>query len=433
MEVIDNYKILQELKTQVIQWMESISYDSYTCVLKIKQEETFTTSNLLPVSFTYTDLCIMDMQVFIQKKRLCLQVTGFDNIKTQILNIPQMIFPMEDSEYYEKKSLSNNSLEKIVTNYTIPENTFKQIIEKIFEKIKDLGLIDESIYLQNNIKYMLVFNSSHYEYYHHISYAYFSLCLMEIYKNQRYTSSDSILLTSHYNYLEDIIVLHEEIQKFKQSINLPVNTYKVIFHNKVASALINMIVEALDGQNIWAKNSFLTDKIHKKIFGDNINIIEEPCLENSIFNASIDMEGINIQRKYLVKNGIPKLILLNREYASKFHLEPTGNGWFFDIGYTNIFLEPGLWNMQELIEHMHTGIIIMETIGSGFHINNGEISICIKGFYYENKIFKGSVTGTLSGNIIEIMNDNILGNDLNLDDSLCSPSILIQAMTFAPV
>jgi predicted Zn-dependent protease len=156
-------------------------------------------------------------------------------------------------------------------------------------------------------------------------------------------------------------------------------------------------------------------------------------VKDSIYNGTVDMDGIKIEKKFLVKDGVVETMLLNREYAHKFDKDSTGNGWDFSIDYTNIYLEPGSLGFEELIQHMSTGIVVMEAIGPGFHSNNGEVSICIKGLYYENGIFKGTINGTLSGNIIHIMENVTIGNDISFESSLCSPSIQVEPMTFAPV
>ena len=59
----------------------------------------------------------------------------------------------------------------------------------------------------------------------------------------------------------------------------------------------------------------------------------------------IDDEGIPVKEKYLIKEGIFKTKLVNKELAKKLKIEPTGNGFKqspksdVEIGITNVILQ----------------------------------------------------------------------------------------------
>jgi PmbA protein len=160
--------------------------------------------------------------------------------------------------------------------------------------------------------------------------------------------------------------------------------------------------------------------------------VEDPNMHGSIYNALVDYSGIPIEKKNIIDNGIVNSFLLNLEYGQKLQMQPTGNSWYGAIGYTNIYAKPGSFTYEELVKNMNTGIIVKSILGSGFDEETGEISVSIKGFYIENGEFKGTVNGTINGNILKIMKNVELANDMIFDQEMNCPSIELEPMKFAP-
>lgn len=429
---------LQKIKITIQNLMKKINVDSYTCVLTVSQKEQINTSNLENIAFEDISKSGAIFRIFYKNKRYIFTITGLDDLENQIEQIPIATQYMQDSEYYELQGLNHEFVHTKINNFIVPTDKFKSITKELFDKIKSFAingikLIDDAIYITNYISTNLTFNGNGFEYLSEKSSAGLYISLMADDGKEKYTSYDDIKLNADTNYLLTINEINDRITKYQQQITIPINKYEVIFHNMVSSNLLEMIVEGLDGELVWQKKSFLMEKIGQKIFNDNVNIIEDPCMPNSIYNSPVDMEGVDIYKKYLVQNGVVQTLLLDREYATKFKQKSTGNGWSFSIGYTNIYLEPGHESLEELIKTSNECIVIMETIGNGFNVNNGEISVCVKGLYYKDNKFQGTVNGTLSGNLIEIMQNIKIGKDIVFDSSLSCPSIKVGLMTFAPL
>lgn len=424
---------LQDLKSKVQQYMEHIKVDSYTAILRIGSNQKITTNNLCKVALEDHHTFTGAFQVFYNKKKYNFSVTNSDALKEQIYDIPLATASMEEAEYYEFESIPHAPMENIASHFTLSTHELLQVAESLLNTIKNINLVDDTILITSSISDSLIFNKANYAQYNHTSSSSLYMELLDNKGEKKYEGSFYGKVYAHMNYQSHVKEILDEIEKSKQEINLPTGTYKIIFHNKVSSELLDMIVNALMGDNLWQKQSFLADKLNEKVFGSAINIMENPHMPNSLYNSSVDMEGTPTSEKYLVKNGVVTSLLLNREYAHKFKTLSTGNGWNFDIGYTNIFLQPGTSSLDDMLKEMHTGIVVMQTLGPGFHVHNGEISISIKGFYVENGSFKGAVNGTLNGNIVHILQKVNIGNDINYDFSLACSSIEVSPMTFASV
>ena len=91
------------------------------------------------------------------------------------------------------------------------------------------------------------------------------------------------------------------------------------------------------------ERSALAGREGDKIASANVSLKEVPDLKEGRVCRRIDDEGIPVKEKYLIKEGIFKTQLVNKELAKKLKIEPTGNGFKqspksdVEIGITNVF------------------------------------------------------------------------------------------------
>ena len=121
---------------------------------------------------------------------------------------------------------------------------------------------------------------------------------------------------------------------------------------------------ALGTEASYAGTSFLTpDKLGSFQYGSEIvNITADATLPGGLGTFGYDDEGVPAQRSYLVKDGIFVGYLTSRETASRFGQRSNGamraDGWGSIplIRMTNINLEPGDWELEDLIAATDDGI-----------------------------------------------------------------------------
>ncbi len=121
---------------------------------------------------------------------------------------------------------------------------------------------------------------------------------------------------------------------------------------------------ALGTEASYAGTSFLTpDKLGTFRYGSEIvNITADATLPGGLGTFGYDDEGVPAQRTYLVKDGIFVGYLTSRETAS--HLGQHSNGTMRADGWgsiplirmTNINLEPGEWDLDDLLADTDDGI-----------------------------------------------------------------------------
>lgn len=156
----------------------------------------------------------------------------------------------------------------------------------------------------------------------------------------------------------------------------------------------------------YAGTSFLTtEKLGNFRYGsDIVNLVADATVEKGLGTFGYDDEGVPAQRVYLVKEGIFTGYLTDRQYAAELGMEKStgaarASGWdrIPIVRMTNINLEPGDWEFEELISDTKEGLFI-ETNRSwsiddrrlnflfgteiGYRIVNGEMKELIKNATY---------------------------------------------------
>ncbi|MEW6724746.1 MAG: TldD/PmbA family protein [Bacillota bacterium] len=137
--------------------------------------------------------------------------------------------------------------------------------------------------------------------------------------------------------------------------------YEVILE---PAAVMNMISFLAMGFSAVAYNegrSFLSGKLGQQIVGENITIWDDG-LDPRGHAVPFDLEGIPKRRLMLVEKGVAKSICYDSFAA---HLEPGKRSTGHSVGMpqfgaipTNIFIEPGLATVEEMIASTRRGILV---------------------------------------------------------------------------
>ncbi len=206
---------------------------------------------------------------------------------------------------------------------------------------------------------------------------------------------------------------------------------KVLFIPRVASSLLGYLVAAIDGSSISNKASFLLDSLNCKIFPNFIDIIDDPFVKRGLGSNSFDSDGVATKKQNIITAGVLNTYLLSNYFAKKLQLSPTGHGG----GIYNLFINSTspMLSYEQLIQKMHTGLIVTETIGHGVNLVTGDYSKGAFGFWVENgKIMYPVEEITIAGNLKEMFNNIVaIGSDLDYQNNIVTGSILIDSLTIA--
>ncbi|MEN8251231.1 MAG: TldD/PmbA family protein [Bacteroidota bacterium] len=202
--------------------------------------------------------------------------------------------------------------------------------------------------------------------------------------------------------------------------------------------------------------SIFSDKLGKKVAEDFINIIDDGTLQNNRGAINIDDEGNEVQKTYLVKNGILNSYIHDRISANFYGVEPTGNGRRQDFRNIPIprmrstYMEPGPHTREEMFANVNYGVYVDKFSNGQVNIGAGDFTFFVKsGYLIEN----GKLTDPIKdiniiGNGPQALADiSMAANDYKVDDGTWTcgkdgqgvpvtvglPSVLVKKLTVGGV
>lgn len=154
------------------------------------------------------------------------------------------------------------------------------------------------------------------------------------------------------------------------------------------------------------KTSIFSDKMGKSVAKDFINIIEDGTLPNNRGSINIDDEGNEVQKIYLVKDGLLNSYIHDRISAEYYGVDPTGNGRrqsFRNVPIPRMrstYMEPGPHSKEDIISSVDYGVFVDNFSNGQVNIGAGDFTFFVKSGYL---IEKGKLTRV-------IKDINIIGN-----------------------
>lgn len=221
--------------------------------------------------------------------------------------------------------------------------------------------------------------------------------------------------------------------------SLKTGVYKAVFRYDVMTSILQAFSSVFSGEAALKKLTLLTDKIDAKVFGDNINIIDDPFCDKAVIKQPFDDEGVPCYTKNIVENGVFKGFMHNLSSADFFNTKSTGNGFkagiagSVNVSPTNLYLQPGEKTLEDVISTMDEGILITDVNGlhAGLNPISGAFNVQASGFEIKDgKIDKPVTLFVVSSNFYELLNNiEEIANDL--EDNfmgVAAPSVKIKSV-----
>jgi len=210
----------------------------------------------------------------------------------------------------------------------------------------------------------------------------------------------------------------------------------VVFDQRVASSLLGDIFQAISGDSIMRKSSFLVGKLEEKIGSDLLTVIDDGRIAGGLGSRPFDSDGLPTQKTVVIENGKLNSYLLNTYTAKKLGLKSTGNATRGlsgppSVTCNNFFIQPGKTSLKEIISSVKNGFLVTDLMGFGVNIVTGDYSRGAAGIWIENgeltfPVEEVTIAGSLKDMLKEIV---MVGNDLEMRDRISAPTLKIEKMT----
>lgn len=216
--------------------------------------------------------------------------------------------------------------------------------------------------------------------------------------------------------------------------------YPVVLSRDVSTSILRAFSSVFSGDAALRRMTVLADKKGQKVFGDNINILDDPFCDKALIKTSFDDEGVPCKTKHVVQNGVFNGLLHTLKTANFFKEAPTGNGHraggALTSGPTNLYLQEGSLTKDEIIATVNDGIYITEVNGlhAGLNPISGDFNVQSSGFVIKDgKLDRPITLFVLSGNFYELMNNvEEIGNDIEPRfTGVAAPTIKIGSLAIS--
>jgi PmbA protein len=194
----------------------------------------------------------------------------------------------------------------------------------------------------------------------------------------------------------------------RRPTEIPAGRYTVILEPAAVLDLVGFLFYDFAATAVEDKRSCFTDRIGKKIFGDNITIWDDVYHP---FQAGppFDGEGVPRQKVLLVDRGVPKNLVYARGTAKRLKAKPTGHGLSLPNEWgeapLNLVFAGGKTSTDEMIASTEKGILVTRfwyirevdpyqkiltgmTRDGTFLVENGKVTGAVKNFRFNQSMIE---------------------------------------------
>jgi PmbA protein len=214
-------------------------------------------------------------------------------------------------------------------------------------------------------------------------------------------------------------------------------TLPVVFDSRISGGFVSALAGAVSGPSIARGTSFLRDRLGELVFGEDIEIVDDPSVLRGVRSKPFDGEGVKPMRRSIIEKGRLTTWFLDLRSARQLGLQTTGHaargaGGPPSPSPTNLALMPGTLTPEALIGEISQGLYVTEMMGMGVNGVTGDYSRGAAGFWIENGKLTYPVSEmTVAGNMKEMFRDLTPASDLVRRYGIDAPTIRIGAMTVA--
>ena len=208
----------------------------------------------------------------------------------------------------------------------------------------------------------------------------------------------------------------------------------VLFEAPIASSLLGHFVGAVSGGSLYRKSSFLLDQLDQPVFAPHSNIEDIPDICKGLASSPFDDEGVRVQTRRIIENGVLRGYFLGSYSARKLGLRTTGNaGGNHNLVLRASGVQSGELDFAGLLKQMGRGLLVTELLGSGVNAVTGDYSRGAAGFWVEDGEIRYPVQEiTIAGNLKDMYRNIVaVGNDMLVQGSRQCGSVLVDGMTVA--
>ena len=208
--------------------------------------------------------------------------------------------------------------------------------------------------------------------------------------------------------------------------SVPGGKYTLVVDSECAGKLLTPVLNALGGYPLQQKNSFLSGSLGKKLFPENLTVMDLPRTKGNTGCRLFDSEGVATREMPVIEKGVVKTYFLNTYISNKMGLEPTVE----DATRIKVLPTGGYLTQADVLQKAGTGILVTGFNGGNSNPATGNFSYGIEGFYFKGgKIVHPVREMLITGSFLDLWNKLLAA----ADDARPCLSKLVPTLAFNDV
>ena len=186
----------------------------------------------------------------------------------------------------------------------------------------------------------------------------------------------------------DVVVTAED---FAKTVVKSLNARKIdslkgsmlLSPSAVNELIQGVLTFSINSNNVQKKTSRFAKKVGKKVTSNKLTVIDDATFTDGLSAESFDREGVAHKKNVIIDKGMLKRYIYNTYTADKDKTKSTGNasggtGSPPSVGSTNLIIEGGNKNLDQMIGEIKKGVMINRFSGNVNPVN-GDFSGVVKG------------------------------------------------------
>ena len=202
------------------------------------------------------------------------------------------------------------------------------------------------------------------------------------------------------------IALSRTLRKIGQR-PVPSGRYRMILESPCAGNFLQPILNAMNGQALQQRTSFLFGKLGEQVVSPLVNIVDDPLQPGTRGATLFDYDGVATQRRELFTAGRLQTYFIDTPMSHKLGMKPTTQGihrLIMEASPQPSPIERELFGNSPLLgKGWGRHILVTDFNGGNCDPVTGNFSYGIEGFLMEDDVIVQPVSGlNITGNILEV-------------------------------
>ena len=219
--------------------------------------------------------------------------------------------------------------------------------------------------------------------------------------------------------------LQRTLQKIGQR-PAPSGRYRMILESPCAGNFLQPILNAMNGQALQQRTSFLAGKLDQQVVSPLVNIVDDPLQPGTRGASLFDYDGVATKRRELFIEGCLKTYFIDTPMSKKLGMAPTTQG------IHHLVMEQGARSKEQVIADSSRTILVTDFNGGNCDPVTGNFSYGIEGFLVEQGIITQPVSGmNITGNMLDVWQRlSYIANDADPWETEIIPTIAFEDVAF---